>query len=214
MNIRQMHVGVNLEVQKIASNLNDDLLPQEIDYYLNEAVDDFIEQQYVAMKSEDRNLEGQHVNDNLIKLISTAEISNLSAVEYIPNSMKGSIPGDYRYYIFSKTKRDGKWVNNRKLEPKAIKQYVETATNIPIYREFPILLEGENIIVIGDSRADFDPNTEIRLTYVKEPEKIEFPGDGNDYPSFPNNTHRQIVKMAAGKILQSLNIGQQQPQGE
>lgn len=208
MNIKEMHIGVNLEVQKIASNLNDDLLSQEVDYYLNEAVDEFIEQQYVGMKQETRSVEGQHVNDNLVKLITTAEITGLTAVDYIPNSRSGNIPSDYRYYIFSRTKRAGKWVNNRKLEPKGIKQYIQTATNIPIYREFPILLEGTNIIVIGDSRADFDATTEVRLTYVKEPEKITFPGMETDYPSFPNNTHKQIVKIAAGKILQSLNIGQ------
>ena len=210
MNIKQMHVGVNLEVQKIASNLNDDLLSQEIDYYLNEAIDDFIEQQYVAMKTENRSIEGQHVNDALKNIITTSEITNLTDVDYLPNSRKGTIPEDYRYYIFSRTLRAGKWVNNRKLEPKAIKEYVETATNIPIYREFPILLEGQDIIVIGDSREDFDVNTEIRLTYIKDPITIEFPGSNDDYPSFPNYTHKQIVKIAANKILQSLNVGQQE----
>lgn len=210
MNIRQMHVGVNLEVQKIASNLNDDLLPEEIDYYLNEAVDDFIEQSYIAMKTENRSLEGQHVNDALKNIVTTAEITNLTAVDYLPNSQKGDLPSDYRYYIFSRTLRGGKWVNNRKLEPKAIKQYVETATNIPIYREFPILLEGNSIIVIGDSREDFDVNSEIRFTYIKDPQKIVFPGNGSDYSSFPNYVHKDLVKIAAQKILQSLNVGQQE----
>lgn len=210
MDIKRMHVGVNLEVQKIASNLNDDLLPEEIDYYLNEAVDDYIAQSYAAMKTENRSLEGQHVNDSLKNIVTTAEITNLTAVDYLPNSRKGDLPADYRYYIFSRTLRAGKWVNNRKLEPKAIKQYVETATNIPIYREFPVLLEGDSIIVIGDSREDFDASTEVRFTYIKDPQVIQFPGDGNDYPSFPNYVHKDIVQIAARKILQSLNVGQQQ----
>ena len=46
MTIEEMHIAVNLGVQKIASFQSDSLLPEEIDYELNTAVRRFISQRY------------------------------------------------------------------------------------------------------------------------------------------------------------------------
>jgi hypothetical protein len=206
VNIKRMHIGVQLEVQKIASNLNDDLLPQEIDYYLNESIEDYVEQQYNAIKTESRSIESQYVNDNIRTILTTAEIDSLSAVDYIPNSLRGDLPNDYRYYIFSRTYNGSKWINNRKLESKAIKKYIQTKTNLPIFTEFPLLIEGSKLIVIGDSREDLPDSSKIRLTYVKNPTVVEFPNSDSD---LPDHTHKDIIKITAQKILQSLNVGQE-----
>jgi len=49
MTIEEMHIAVNLGVQKIASFQVDNLLPQEIDHELNNAMDRFIKQRYIPM---------------------------------------------------------------------------------------------------------------------------------------------------------------------
>ena len=46
MNVAQMHIAVNLGVQKIASHQVDNLLPQEIDFELNKAQDKFVKGRY------------------------------------------------------------------------------------------------------------------------------------------------------------------------
>ena len=46
MTIEEMHIAVNLGVQKIASFQADGLLPEEIDYELNTAMRRFINQRY------------------------------------------------------------------------------------------------------------------------------------------------------------------------
>ena len=46
MTIQEMHIAVNLGVQKIASFQVDNLLPQEIDHHLNVSMDRFIKQRY------------------------------------------------------------------------------------------------------------------------------------------------------------------------
>ena len=46
MTIQEMHIAVNLGVQKIASFQADSLLPEEIDYELNAAVRRFVSQRY------------------------------------------------------------------------------------------------------------------------------------------------------------------------
>jgi len=201
MTTAQLHVGVNLGVQKVASNVRDDFLPQEMDYYLNESVNDYIKQQYSAIKAEDRNIEGQYVNENLRTLITTAELSNSSVVDYLPNTVESNLPNDYLYYIFSRTKNDGHWFSNRRLEPKAIKDYVESESNSPQFREFPILIQNDKVLVIGDAVNILSENTELVLTYVKEPNEIDFVQRPNEQLTLPLHTHTEIVNLTTDKLL-------------
>lgn len=51
MTIDEMHIAVNLGVQKIASFQMDNFLPQEIDFELNTAMDRFIKQRYSTLSN-------------------------------------------------------------------------------------------------------------------------------------------------------------------
>lgn len=51
MTINEMHIAVNLGVQKIASFQMDNFLPQEIDFELNTAMDRFIKQRYSTLSN-------------------------------------------------------------------------------------------------------------------------------------------------------------------
>ena len=51
MTIDEMHIAVNLGVQKIASFQMDNFLPQEIDFELNNAMDRFIKQRYSTLSN-------------------------------------------------------------------------------------------------------------------------------------------------------------------
>lgn len=201
MTTAQLHIGVNLGVQKVASNVRDDFLPEEVDYYLNESVKDYIKQQYSEIKTERRDIESQYVNENLRTLITTTELENSPVVDYLPNTVENTLPSDYLYYIFSRTKNDGQWFNNRRLEPKAIKDYVETESNSPQFREFPILIQGNKVLVIGDAVNIFSAGPKIVLTYIKEPNKVDFKVRPNEELTLPLHTHTEIVNLAVDKLL-------------
>jgi len=51
MTVNEMHIAVNLGVQKIASFQADTLLPQELDFELNIAMMRFIKQRYNPMSN-------------------------------------------------------------------------------------------------------------------------------------------------------------------
>lgn len=51
MTIDEMHIAVNLGVQKVASFQMDNFLPQEIDFELNTAMDRFIKQRYSTLSN-------------------------------------------------------------------------------------------------------------------------------------------------------------------
>ena len=208
MNILEFHIGVNLRTQKIGSNVNDNFLPEEIDYFLNEAVKDYIKAQYSSIKNEDRNLESQFTNENLRPIIKTENLSNIGS-SYLPNSIEGGLPNDYLYYIFARTTINGSLYNNRKLEPKGIKDYIETEFNSPIFRELPLLIEGNKVTVIGNVIDPPDTNSTISFTYIKKPDKISLQGnESTEYTSLPDHTHQEIVNIASDKILQIINPAQ------
>ncbi len=196
-----MHIGIELGLQKMASSQREDFLPQEKDYYLNESVKDYIKQQYSQIKTQERDLESQYVNENLRTLITTAEISNISVVDYLPNSIKGDTPADYMYYIFSRTKSDDEWFNNRRLELKGIKDYVESESNSPIFREFPLLIQGDELIVIGNATTDLTISDDIYLTYIKNPIKLNVISDPDVELDLPEHTHDEIVNLTVQKML-------------
>lgn len=202
MNYLELHIGVNLGTQQIASNVHDDFLPQEIDYFLNEAVKDFIKSQFSQIKNEDRDVQAQYVNENLRTLITTSSLANIVEVPYLPHTIKGDLPGDYLYYIFARTKFNGEWKNCRTLGSKGIKKYVETDYNKPIFREFPLLIENNDVLVIGDSLNDLDNTTEVQFTYIKSPDRIVLAGnEATEFTSLPEHTHEEIVNIAVSKIL-------------
>lgn len=211
MNYLELHIGVNLETQKIGSNVHDDFRPEEIDYFLNEAVKDYIKQQYSNIKNEERNIESQYVVENLRTLIETTNLANIAEVSYLPNTIKGDLPGDYLYYLFARTQSDDSWKNNRKLESKGIKDYIETEFNSPIFREFPLLIEGNDVLVIGNATTTLGVSSEISFTYIKKPEKISLENnESKEFESLPEHTHQEIVNIASGKILQIIAPRQQE----
>lgn len=196
-----MHIGIELGLQKMASSQREDFLPQEKDYYLNESVKDYIKQQYSQIKTQERDLESQYVNENLRTLITTAEIDNISVVDYLPNSIKGDTPADYMYYIFSRTKSDNQWYNNRRLELKGIKDYVESESNSPIFREFPLLVQGDELIVIGNATSELTTTDDIYLTYIKKPIKLNVVSNPDVELDLPEHTHDEIVNLTVQKML-------------
>ena len=210
MNIRQMHIGVNLGVQKIASNLNDDLLPQEIDYFLNESIDDYIKNQYTNLKSERRSKEQEYINENLRTLVITKKLTSLEDYDYLPNSYKKSIPNEYRFFLYARTLVEGKFKNNVKLSQNAAAKLVKTPSNSPLFREIPLFIEGSDIVVMFDSETNIDnsENLEINLTYIKNPNTVDL--TKNEDCDLPVHTHKEIINIAVSKILQTLNINTQQ----
>lgn len=208
MTTLQLHIGVNLGVQKIASNINDSLQPQEIDYFLNESVDDYIRQQYSKLKSKERDIEYEYVAENLRTLMTTAEIDTFTAVDHLPNSIACELPADYLYYIYSRSKLTDTWKNNVRLSQNAIVKVVETQTNSPQFREFPVLLENNKIIVMSDSLIDIGTDlTKVVLNYIKKPATIDLnPGGTPTDCDLPDHTHKEIVNLTVDKILSVLNV--------
>ena len=109
MTIEEMHIAVNLGVQKIASFQSDSLLPEEIDYELNTAVRRFISQRYNSKGNKyQRGFEqSQKRLDDLRHLVEdyTTTLNSYMGVGYTSRT-KGNIdiyrykfPNDYMFLV-------------------------------------------------------------------------------------------------------------------
>ena len=92
MTIDEMHIAVNLGVQKIASFQMDNFLPQEIDFELNTAMDKFIKQRYSTFGNKyKRGFEqSQKRIDDLRHLVVESQL---------PAYYRGETVGSEEYFI-------------------------------------------------------------------------------------------------------------------
>jgi len=103
MTIEEMHIAVNLGVQKIASFQVDNLLPQEIDHELNSAVESFIKQRYSPMgnKYRDGFEQSQKRIDDLRALVVDARLKCFYYGESITGFFtdRAPLPNDYMFLV-------------------------------------------------------------------------------------------------------------------
>jgi len=98
-----MHIAVNLGVQKIASFQVDNLLPQEIDHELNDAMESFIKQRYTPMGNKyQRGFEqSQKRIDDLRALVVDSRTKCFYAGESITGYKidRAPLPMDYMFLV-------------------------------------------------------------------------------------------------------------------
>ena len=203
MLIKEMHIGVNLRVQKIDSNFMDDLLPEEVDYYINDAIESYIKQQYSYLKGE-ISIETQYISENLRTLITTKELNNPSLVDYLTNAVQFEYPEEkpFYYYLTAKVKNNNVFHNTQMISDKQLRDYNTTEYNMPLFRYIPILFTQNNIIVTADRRTNLDEQTLLNLTYIRKPNRVSLEDEINC--DLPEHTHKEIVKIAANDILNDI----------
>ena len=105
MTIQEMHIAVNLGIQKIASFQADNILPQEIDHELNIAMDRFIKQRYTPMgnKYQKGFEQSQKRIDDLRSLVSKSKTFFNYYGESVENNSffieRAELPQDYLFLI-------------------------------------------------------------------------------------------------------------------
>lgn len=103
MTIEEMHIAVNLGVQKIASFQVDNLLPQEIDHELNGAMESFIKQRYSPLGNKyQRGFEqSQKRIDDLRALLVDARLKCFYYGESITGFFtdRAPLPNDYMFLV-------------------------------------------------------------------------------------------------------------------
>ena len=193
MTIQEMHIAVNLGVQKIASFQADSLLPEEIDYELNTAVRRFISQRYNKQGNKYRRgfEQSQKRLDDLRHLVEdyTTSTSSYMGVGYTSKT-KGNIdiyrykfPNDYMFLVnvLSEVVHDCSQRPMAYVEKNLYKDYLK----IPLTPPQP------GYLIQSISIADIETQTPTQIIYGEEGLSYDFligPYYGADVnPSLSNN---------------------------
>lgn len=213
-----MIIGVQLGVQKLDSNAFSNIIDEEAEYYLNKATREYIRRQVVYLKE---SLEDASRQDFLSDSDASYNLGVLLAIELIPNTAitdspsyanavmapLSSLSDPMFSYVHSqiRTASDSGWNGCKLISPSKINQYTRTEYNHPIFREYPVVVIGDNLYIFYDSRQT--DVYELSLLYTKDPQRLvaDSPATGEVTTSeLPTHTHDELVDLAVAFITEDI----------
>lgn len=213
-----MIIGVNLGVQKVDSNAYDNLLDEEVLYYLNKANREYIRRQTVYLKEDLKAISRQDfiadsdAVDNLKTMIENEALANtlFSASSTYSNAKELDV-ADVTNPIFAiidgqvTTSDSSGYRGIKEISPAEIHLYSKTDYNDAIFRRYPIVQVGSTIYVFYD--AEGGDVYDMTLMYIRTPAKlvISSPSTGEVTTSeLPVHTHDDVVNLAVAMILEDI----------
>jgi hypothetical protein len=215
MTIEEMHASILLKVDRVGSYSTANLIPGEIDDFLNEAIRDFVNRQKRYLREELSVNQSSKAQENLHTLIKSTTVSNVSSHPVFDNvsTIALSDLNDYDYFISGRADFDG---SIKILKPVASAYIVDeekTKYDSPFNSGIPSAIE-EAQIMMRNPTGTSDP-TKVKVNYVKQPAKVLLDpnnSSNNVDCDLPTEVHRDIVKLAVNNIFQSLSGPQSQPE--
>ncbi len=214
MTIEEMHASILLKVDRVGSYSTANLIPGEIDDFINDAVDDFIDQQRQVIRSYRYNERAMEAQENLRTLINRASSSNITPTSILgEEGWEVSISefNDFDYFISGTATLNGNSEVLRHVLSSYLTDSVRGKTLNFFKRGIPISVESSTIVGFLPRDRSSIP-TEVNINYLSYPQSVKLDpnnSSNNVDVNLPDHTHRDIVELAAQKILQSLS-GQQQ----
>lgn len=214
MTVSEMHTAFRLHLDKSSSLVgNPDFLPEEIDFWLNEAQDRFIKERIFGNNYRQEGFEeSQKRIDDVRNLIIPTTSTLLSSSGIGANVKECLLPvndatSPYMYFLGAVlTNATGSTIalNSRNIvQYRHISNYLKDSINNPYIRRPLITFYGDYIVFIyGD---EFVP-TSCSLKYVKRPKKLVSGTPG----TYETNTcelslqaHREIPVLAVSIVIEN-----------
>jgi len=206
MNIEEMHGAVLLEVDQNNDFLRGNFIPKEIDDYINSAIRDFVNEnrRYLRDYLELSN-ESKEAIENLRTLETQETISSITVTTDLPNGFNfdlSELPS-YDYYVSGRVffPTGGYWKDTKVVNRSYLDTYSKTKYNYSVFNSIPVIIDDNQLIGLYGADDDEIPSRTV-ITYIKQPKEVSLQnGVSSD---LPEDTHRQIVKIASQKIIRSL----------
>jgi hypothetical protein len=205
MTVGQMHISFTLGLDKVDSLAAPNFIINEIDSFLNESMEEFIEQRAWGTNMKKQGLEEtQKRRDDLKDLIREVSITSTGAGSK-PNSLIFELPQDYRHAIseecvLTHINCHGEDVLERVgVKPLSADRYsaiMRDPFNRPeSIRVYKMDSENGSELISGPAATI----SEYLLRYIKQPAAIDLNAGVNC--ELADHTHREIVNMAVAHAL-------------
>lgn len=215
MTITEMHNYVKLELDKTSSLELPAFEPEEIDYWLNEAIRKFIESRYSGDNIKNKSFEeSQKRIDDLRSLVEISSPTVTASTEYT-NGWQADLPVDYLHAIAHEVTiayppvAQTNTVNFpvKQISHDELYKYLQNPFGSHVFhlnRAEPLLFykststDGD-IVIITDGNYDI---TALNLNYLRTPATVDL-GTTTDC-DLPDHTHGEIVKLTANMMLENI----------
>ncbi len=216
MDIENMHIAVKLEYDKTSALELPAFEPEEIDFWLNNAIRKFIKSRYGGTNPKGTSFEQtQKRIDDLRTLVEYESLSlglgiDGTGVGAYPNSWSFDIPDDYMFSLEETCTIDiggGDTIvtgitectideHQVKLDDPFSEHKLHYNTAKPL--RFFI---NDRIDLVDDGNYD---TTYLHLTYLKHPATVDNIPAGTTDCDLPEHTHDEIVKLAVSMMLENV----------
>lgn len=214
MDIETMHQNVKVELDKSSALELPAFETEEIDYWINKAIREFVKTRYDGLNIHSTGFEQtQKRIDDLRTLVEYDVLSAGSGVDGLGHGRYGDttwsfdLPADYWFTLAEEVRLDVDGDNYRvgvvqcthdeyiqKFEDPFSEHILHYGTAKPLR-----LFYNDSVEFVTDGNYDVD---RYYLTYLKVPETVEY-GAGTDC-DLPEHTHDEIVNMAANMMLENI----------
>jgi hypothetical protein len=217
MNIQRFHIDIDLRLRKVSANVEGNLLTEEVDIYINRAINQFIKKTFDLQRKDGQEFEdSQKATDDLRSI--HVRMLELLTYTYNPVFMarEYQLPENYMYLTQDYTKTNH--CTNRPFVPNRLTRtenlhkvldnpYETTHPNSPISNLF-----GNTLIVYSLGKFDIQ---NVWIDYIRKPAVVKLALDvQEDLSSYnpslsvecdlPEHTHDEIVDIAVDMIVGDL----------
>lgn len=218
MNIQTMQLEFRQASDKLESSVLSDLLPENIDYLLNEAISRYVKMNYLEYEKTGKDftdirtlvvthypavsINTNEVNTYILDLstIYTDEANTILSTDLFWFYIRGRVKTN-------KTNCNSQYVFYRVYQHDDIDQVLLNPFKKPILTDPVAYIEGNNFMLLTDGTFTIDKS---KVTYIKKPAEVRY---GSLYPTpvsnidcdLPESTHKEIVALAVNIGLEELS---------
>lgn len=214
MDILEMHVQVDLGLQRIGSNALENFLSEEIDAFLNDAINKYLKANALEIRTVGDNHVAAH--ENLRTLVKYDSID--LAGHNLPNSKSGTLPSDFHLFLAVNLEgtTSNKHYRGEYLAPHEYLRSLPTESDDPVFRHLPVTMIENGLVAAVDSVVSESIDT-AHLLYVKAPVTVvrdDTTPSNNVNCDLPDHAHQEIVDTATMLMLKALqNSGTKRDDG-
>jgi hypothetical protein len=210
MTVDEMHIAFRLHLNKSTSLVGTpDFLPEEIDFWLNEAQERFIKQRLFGNNYRQERFEDSPKRiDDLRNLITLSIDNTLSSSNLGTNVKQVSLPSTPVFnYLLRFVLIDDNSVKQNGIDTikhQDVYKYIQDSINYPFIKRPLALIEFSTLSVIFD--PTYNP-TKVDIEYIKKPDVLTSftPGSGETNTcELVTSTHREIVVLAAEIAIENI----------
>lgn len=223
MTISEMHTAVKLGLDKTSGLELPAFEPEEIDFWLNKAIECFVETRYSGNNIKQESVEQtQKRLDDLRTLIVEANIvPTVGTVNDLPNSYSAILPTSPAYLRALMEEVNIRFLDSYTNDYKNIRSGVTKCTSDTYtdYLDNPFsehrlylgkakplrLVKNTTVELITDGNYSI---TNYYLRYIKKPVTVALSPVANC--DLPSHTHHQIVDMCVGMLLENIESNRYQ----